>query len=182
MTSPLAKPKPGSATGAHQTLGGQTPTCPCVGVREGVWPVFLALGLPARSRTVRTTQTGLENPLQRAVRMPAGTGALRLGVRPALHTLRAAGPMHPHRSPATPPTTDLRDPGGSPRGSRGWRRSYCLSDPGSRSVAWMGRQTQPTGVRGRPRARASPAAPRHPMSHASPRPMPSQGHPQSCRQ
>lgn len=36
--------------------------------------------------------------------------------------------------PSPAPHTDLPGPEGSPRGSRGWRRSYCSSDPGSRSA------------------------------------------------
>lgn len=76
--------------------------------------------------------------------MPPGTQALRWVVPPAPCPPGFAGTRH--SSPARAPSTDLPDPVGSPQGSRGWMRSYCSSDPGSRSVTRTKRQGHQSGA------------------------------------
>lgn len=91
---------------------------------------------------------------------------------------------HQKQPPPSPQTlTDLPGPEGSPRGWKGWTRSYCLSDPGSRSASRTGRdETGDQGPASRATCLATPvphASP--PVPHASPRPVLSRGHPRSCR-
>lgn len=140
--APLAELKAGHAVGADYIRAGQMPTCLCSGVLLG-W-LLASMSCPCW--------------------IPQARGRL---VHPALHPPRAAGTRcSPCPSPA--PHTDLLGPGGSPRGSRGWRRSYCLSDPGSRSATGR-RQGHQTGGQG-------PASWAHQPSHpASPSPTPHRG-------
>lgn len=105
-----------------------------------------------------------DRPLQRAFPGcpgecgPRGRRSTQLPTHSWLQTAHAA------------PPTDLLGPVGSPRGSRGWRRSYCLSDRESRSAPGARRKTgHQTGVRGELLGLSSPATP------AAPGPAPHRG-------
>ena len=70
------------------------------------------------------------------------------------------------QSPPPARCTDLPGPVGSPRGWRGWMRSYCLTGLGSRSVTGTGREKgPPRGWSGVSLLGHRPSHPPHAESH-----------------